>query len=323
MKIAYLPFSPQFVKYARNLLLRLMLEHEVKIFTTHLPPSDADNSYLDGFDMTYVAWSWFEFEELLAYDPDLIIMWNGYAPWTYGAMRWLKHVLNYRVLHLERAWLPQKRNFYLADDLAAHSNFIMRLPEKVQIDIEGVEKLRELYKPTQTDPGLPERFIFVPAQLDEDTSITISSPIFKNCDSFMGALRFYIPDIPVVVKNHPKFTTKSRSSNVNLYEGPMTSMELAAQSTMVAGLTSTVLTESLIYNKPIASFGYNVGMHSHFSCCTNYQPEVFRHMRDICEDPTLFKPARSYDETLSWLLSKQWPGDSIPKWVIDYIENRT
>jgi hypothetical protein len=326
MKIAYLPFSPQFVKYARNLLLGLLdRKHDVKVFTTHLPPSNADNSYLDGFDITYVPWSWFEFKELLAYNPELIITWNGFAPWTYAAMNWLKHTLGYRTLHLERGWLPQKGNFYIAENLAAHSHFIMDMPKRVRIDKKGIEKLRALYKPVQTDSGLPERFVFVPAQLDEDTSITISSTQFKNCDSFLGALRYFLPDIPIVVKNHPKFTEKSRSSLITLYEGPMTSMELAAQSTVVAGITSTVLTEALIYNKPVASFGYNVGMYSHMNPSHGIArtSDIFEQIKDIYLNSTEFKPPRAREEMLSWLLSKQWPGDSVPKWVIDYIEDRT
>jgi hypothetical protein len=202
----------------------------------------------------------------------------------------------------------------------------MDLPEDIEINKEGVEKLRESYGPMQTDPGLPEKFLFVPAQLDEDTSITISSPVFKNCDSFMGALRHFIPNTPVVVRNHPKFAEKSRSPDIFLYEGPLTSLELALQSTIVAGITSTVLTEALIHGKPVASFGCNVGMSAHLNPLSSVMPSaagIFEKMKGICERDEEFSPPRSAEEILSWLLSKQWDGGNIPNWVVEYVESRT
>lgn len=344
MKIAYMPFSPQFTKYAETLLRILMDKHDVRIFTTHaLPPSD-DPSYLQGFNITYGPWSWLDLKELYDFNPDLIIMWNGYAPWTYAAMKWLKK--RYPMLHMERGWLPQKDHLYMADDLAPHSKFIMGLPEVIPTDHSGIERLKQIYKPSLTDHTLPEKFIFVPAQLDEDTSIVISSPLFKTCDSFIGALRHYIPDVPIIVKNHPVAPNKSRPPNVTVYDGPLSSLDLCAQATVVAGITSTVLTEALVYGKPVASFGYNVGMQSHIkgSWCDHLdnrceesvwsgrspkqcrsknrrgEEELFTKIRSICLEGAEVSVARPAEKTLSWLLGKQWRPEIPPQWLLDYIK---
>ena len=321
MKIAHLVFSPQLLQYTEGLLDQLITRgHTVGVFTTHKLPSNApeeQKALVNKYNVTYECWSWFDLKGIQAFAPDLILMWNGYAPWTYAAMKWFKD--RYHMLYIERGWLPQKDYCYIADDLASHSSFIMDRPEG-PIPLVNVDKLRALYKPRYTDSALPERFIFVPAQLDEDTSITISSPIFKNCDSFLGALRHYIPNTPVIVKNHPLFQDKSRSDKITLYSGPLSSMDLAAQSTVVAGLTSTVLTEALIYEKPVASFGQNVGSPSHIHY--PYNPETsFKTIKSILRGDLTWKPRVPYLETISWLLSKQWNRYDVPQWVSEYIES--
>jgi hypothetical protein len=85
----------------------------------------------------------------------------------------------------------------------------------------------------------------------------------------------------------------------------------------VAGLTSTVLAEALVYDKPVISFGLNVAMRSHIHGLA----EGFGTLKDICKGVP-YAPLHSRDQTLSWLLSKQWPSMNPPEWVYEYIEQK-
>lgn len=315
MKIAYLAFSPQFVLFIEGLVKGLIARgHDVQIFTTHHLPPGAPDEYLQHAPIHYEPWSWFEFDSFTKFDPDLVLIWNGYAPWTYAAMRWVK--LSYKTLHIEKAWLPQSNHCYIATDLAAQCPFIMNMPDDSPVDPAAIKRLKDFYKPADPDTSLPERFIFVPAQLDHDTSITISSDIYKTCDSFIGMLQRTIPDIPIVVKNHPLQQAKERPRGVIVYDwsGPLSSLDLAAQAAAVAGISSTVLVEALIHSKPTLSVGRNVGSHSHI--------RSFATLKSALSNPAEYTPNYHYYQTLSWLLTKQWDGQAVPEWVFELIERK-
>lgn len=289
--------------------------HELKLFQSQ--PFAEDISHLDGLDVEVLPWYWFDLKPIFEFKPDKIVFFNGHGSDTHAALTYLRSLFDTVIIEL--GWIPQNANLYIADNLAPHSSFIMDMP--VDIPPPELADLKKSYSPIY-DASLPEKFIFVPAQLDFDTSITISSPVFKDCSSFLSSLLYFADGIPVVIKNHPKqLEAPPRPQGALVYTGTSRSIDLAAQATLVAGITSTVLTEALLFNRHVFSFGHTVSMKAHMNATS--ESTVFPLMskiKDIFYNLDLFKPERSADDVLSWLLSKQWDYKNPPEWVYAYIE---
>ena len=322
MKIACMTFPPDGMMHlCRGLKDR---GHDVRVFHT-IPGVLKGTTYVtppgqwDGFDVCYDKWDFLELDVLHAFNPDVVIIWNGSAPWSIPSVDILKS--RYKTVHLELGWLPQKTQYYIANDLAPHTSFIMGVPDDYPVNEEGIKALKEMYKPRYLDLSLPEKFIFFPAQLDHDTSILRSSPHYKSCEVFLNDLRDNIKDVPIVVKPHPFDKHRKWPEGTNLYQGVLSAMEIVNQASLVIGINSTVLTEALIHGKPVFSCGYNVAMRSHISgLYFSDKRYFFEHARQVCLSGE-FTPPRNPEQTLSWLLTKQWTNNAPPVWVYEYVES--
>jgi hypothetical protein len=322
MKIACMTFPPDGLMP----LCRALKErgHDVKAFHTELPPEvrtaePPPANHWDGFDVWYGRWDLMDLDAVHEFAPDILLIWNGTAPWSVESVDHLKTM--YRAVHIEFAWLPQRGNYQISDALAPHSRFIMNVPEDYPVNEAGIAALKEYYQPKGFDPGLPERFILFPAQINSDTSIIRSSPFYKSCVAFLADLTKHITKVPIIVKPHPHDRWAKWPEGTLVYKGALSALDLVRQSSAVVGINSTVLTEALVHDKPVFSFGYNVAMRSHTSGVENLDHEaVFRRAQEVCLGDS-YTPPKPANQTLSWLLSKQWPHMNPPSWVCEYIEN--
>jgi len=322
MRIACMTFPPD----GMMPLCRALKErgHDVRAFHTPLDTSvrtgmETPPNHWDGFDVWYGRWDLMDLDAIHEFSPDILLIWNGSAPWSMGSIDHLKTM--YRAVHIELAWLPQKGNYYIADSLAPHSRYIMDVPDNYLVNEEGITALKEFYTPKGFDEGLPEKFLFFPAQLDYDTSITRSSPFYKSCVKFLEEMSKHITKVPIIVKTHPFDKETVWPDGTLVYKGALSALDLVRQSSAVVGINSTVLTEALVHDKPVFSFGYNVAMRSHTSGVENLDHEaVFRRAQEVALGDN-YTPPKPAGQTLSWLLSKQWPHMNPPSWVCEYIEN--
>ncbi|HWR07030.1 hypothetical protein [Sporomusa sp.] len=124
---------------------------------------------------------------------------------------------------------------------------------------------------------MPERFIFLPFQVQDDTQVLLYSPYFKSMEELVhcvvNAVRQYNSnhgeDIWIVAKKHPSdfgrvdyFALQAQYHEDNIlfvrfYPTP----DLIAQAQGVITLNSTVGIESLVRHKPVITLGnsfYNV-----------------------------------------------------------------
>jgi hypothetical protein len=322
MKIACMTFPPDgMMPLCRTLKER---GHDVRAFHTPLDTSvrtgmNTPENHWDGFDVHYGRWDLMDLDAVHEFKPDMLLIWNGSAPWSKVSIDRLKTL--YKAVHIELAWLPQKGNYYIAECLAPHSRFIMDVPGDYLINEAGVAALKEYYQPKNRDESLPKSFIFFPAQLDYDTSITVSSPFYKSCTEFLEVMTRYVTKVPIIVKGHPFDKETVWPEGTLVYKGQLSAMDIVHQSTAVIGINSTVLTEALVHDKPVFSFGYNVAMRSHTSGVENLDHEaIFRRAQEVCLGDS-YKHPKPPQQTLSWLLSKQWPHMKPPSWVCEYIEN--
>ena len=113
--------------------------------------------------------------------------------------------------------------------------------------------------------ALPDRFIFVPFQVEEDTQITMLSPYIKNMEDLLdicySTIKKVDPTIPIVVKEHPcdfgrqnyKKLIKKYPDIIWLKTYPMEN--ILKKATVVITINSGVGVEALAQQKQVITLG--------------------------------------------------------------------
>jgi len=269
------------------------------------------NGYTGASNFRVESCSWHEFdvEKIVAFDPNLVIVWNGRYPYMNAGYHWLKQ--HYRVAVTEMGWYPQKSYSYISDDLAQISCLadvpyepgVASLPENQSL----LEEARCSYQIPAVGTTLPTDFVLVPPQLEHDTQIVNTSPWFKTNDSFLSFIKMKYPHLKVVVRNHPLDLKAARPSFALDMTETCGSLALAQHATLVAGINSTVLAESMLFHRPTLAFGCHVSKNAiGASLDCNVVPKDFKHL---------------YDFYALVLLKNQWDFRNPPGWLIDKISS--
>jgi len=118
---------------------------------------------------------------------------------------------------------------------------------------------------------LPEKFVFVPLQVQDDTQILMYSPLVKNMKEFVGicieATKQVDPSLKIVVKEHPQDFGRSSYKELQqkypsiiwLKKYPIN--DILKKASVVITINSGVGIEALTFNKPVITLGqafYNV-----------------------------------------------------------------
>lgn len=296
-------------------LAQALLDEGHRILTLyHVPTDDVSKPLVNS---VCCNWPSFDMKLIRKFSPSLVLIWNGHFPHMYAATCWLRS--KYRVGIMEMGWYPQKCNSYLADNLAQISS-ISEQPYAAGVastskNQEILNKARSSYEVTlPSDITLPERFVFVPMQLEQDTQITMTSHTFKNMDAVLGYVKMKIPELPIVFTKHPLRTEAAHGEGIcDLIDmtGKSSSLSLALKSDVVIGVNSTLLAETVLFGKETIALGEHVA-----------KKEIFR---PILGKGTLWKPtdagnlADRYDYRALVLLYNQWNYQNPPGWLIDKI----
>lgn len=200
---------------------------------------------------------------------DLIGLWNG--------MKWHQRVIRLlikpavRTLFLENGAFPDTTT---ADP--AGVNFGSSIPENPEFyrsrtDGDRVKLpenliVREAKKQKAGAPGkpLPQRYIFVPFQVDSDTQIVEYSPWIRNMEMLYQLLaeitQISDKELPVfVVKEHPSSANDYRhlhelNSNIRFYNQANT-QALIEGADCILTINSSVGFEALLLSKPVITLG--------------------------------------------------------------------
>jgi len=200
------------------------------------------------------------------FSPQLSIVWSGNFYYQKGTISALNRLKNNKIFFMEVAWFTQQHFIYFDD---AGVNYKSNLRKKILPKISESQKLAldtwlQNYKTNKFSLSRKTsqiKKIFVPLQVDTDTSIQQGSP-FKSMSSFIEFLEQWLPaNIEVVFKSHPKanynyLLCSKRKNFTFLYEGKVE--DYLPESDLVIGLNSTVLLESRIYTKRVISFASGV-----------------------------------------------------------------
>ena len=196
--------------------------------------------------------------------PDYVILWNGnfhYQEGTLEALR--KHKLLDRTLFTEVAWFPQTKFLYFDQKGVNAFSSLPGLPYPVLSQNQSMrlnswcERFR-LQRLGEQKNNVNQKKIFVPLQVDTDTSIVKSSP-FKSMDVFIKFLEQWVPEeYEVIIKLHPKATysylPSSRREKFRIVAGGAIEQYLNEADTIV-GINSTVLLEAAALGKRVLAFG--------------------------------------------------------------------
>jgi hypothetical protein len=284
---------------------------------------------IEGFEPTLIDWPNFHLDGLDEFEPNRVLLWNGHYPHLHAATKFLR--TRYTVMTMEQGWIPQKGNSYLLEDLGQSSScletalfFSAGLAERYKHELE---RARESYLiSTEAAPELPEKFIFVPLQLEHDTQIVETSKSFKTMNSLLGWVSCVLgKGLPVVFKEHPLHKTEGqRPPGCIPYKGHLRSIDLAVRAEWVVGINSTLLAEAILFQKKVISLGDFVLKDS---CANSSYPDLLNipdyNARDLSfwderiRERGKFKERCDYS-SMVLLLNQFWTSDP-PRWVVQRI----
>lgn len=314
MKVAFLLPAYRIFKERCLPLSRLLISSNIEVKAFINFPFELDQEEVP---VVHCDWPNFEWQPLKDMNPDLLIIWNGYFNYHHGAVKLLKK--KYRTAIMEMGWFPQKESSYILDSIAPVSRLssIPYIPylkgvaksSKNQELLEATRSKYDIFLPEGL--SLPEKYYFIPMQLDYDTQIVESSPVFKTMNSFIYYVKNTLKDrTPVIIRNHPIEEGAIRPDIVHNFTEICSSIQLAVNSSCVIGVNSTVLAESILFQKRVFISGKHV--------CN----PIFDHAGNVFEGP-LPCSIEEYEDACDYrslvLLYNQWNINSPEGWVVDSI----
>jgi hypothetical protein len=259
MKVALLTKNNAVYESSFAAMAELLIRHgnEVKAFysASDQPPRNGSVEFCG------CAWWNFEWQALLAYKPDRVIFFNGSFIWAYAATMRLSSLFN--CYYAELGWLPQANHMYVDPDGPGGRSRLsktMWAGRPWEELCPTLDSIKCNYPESTKHESLPEEYLLVPLQIEDDTSILYDSHFFKTMDSLIGFVYWHFSDYPIIVKPHPLSKTKHRLPTGNIRWAPdkVPFHELAQHARAIIGINSTCLIESLIFKKPIGVLGESV-----------------------------------------------------------------
>lgn len=195
--------------------------------------------------------------------PERIVIWNGLMNYQQAFIQ-LSRQRNpeQQFRFLEAAWFPQKGNYY-EDPLGvnAASSIALTKPAKLNQDQEQeINEWKAQYRLSQGNHPIKDKgYLLVPLQLESDSNISKFSPIKTMKALLQWLVENTEKNIPIVARPHPLSGTnhehlQALSPRVQI-DSQTPLHKLIAEAKAVAGVNSTVLLESLIYEKPTIALG--------------------------------------------------------------------
>jgi hypothetical protein len=276
--------------------------HRVK----HVCQSPVDGTRYDW--ISYCSWATGDFFEIDNFEPHVIVVLNGRAKEIRPFIWLLRANHCEQMFFIERGWLPQKDNIYLDRGGVGADSYL----SKCHL---GCNYSGELYQ--LEEEFLDEDYIFIPLQLEHDTSIIDDSPVFKTMNSLVHMVAGLFPSKKIIIKDHPlskQCYNFSHLENVTIDISGKHSLQWAKNSSFIVGINSTVLIESLKFLKPVYMLGDGVLKNSriaqhtgeclfgNFSDLLNYQQTGFAYKVS----------PRLVQNVLSWLSDTQFSASSPP-----------
>ncbi|MBN2561965.1 MAG: hypothetical protein JXQ75_13655 [Phycisphaerae bacterium] len=187
--------------------------------------------------------------------PDAVFIWNGASDGDLMTRRFADE-RGIPCRFGELGWFPQSTTLHFDTEGTNARSSIRRLDlSSVRVD-PRLDEWLERWRSDQemTDPDR-RGYVFVPLQDERDVNITLASP-YATMDAFVTALAGKFPSTRFIVRPHPHFAEAPLTPHPNVEvrcDGSLHGWIKHADA--VVGINSTVLLESLAWDKPTHSVG--------------------------------------------------------------------
>ena len=214
------------------------------------------------------------------HSPDAVCVWGGKHRPSLLALAARNQQI--AVIHLEHGVLPfttavDLQGINADNSLPQEAAFYRALPAAPVADTNPSLEVRKVHpdKPGE-DAGLatlPERYIFVPFQVDSDTQILLQSPWIKDMRHFFRLMTRVFrqlddPQLHLIFKEHPTSESRyldlhreaDREERIHFVNNRLT-QELIEHAESVVTINSSVGIESLLFDRPVIVTGrafYNI-----------------------------------------------------------------
>ncbi|MFD1217806.1 capsular polysaccharide export protein, LipB/KpsS family [Microbulbifer celer] len=251
----------------------------------------------------------FHEKALKNFQPDTIIIWNGLMDYQRNFIGLAKNVNpRQKFSFLESGWFPQKNTYYSDPEGVNAASSLSRVspPPLTPEQTAKIKKWKEQYRDSYGAPKICDKgYYFIPLQLETDTNITLFSPFKSMEELLLWVLENTDSERTIIVRPHPLSDCDhkefSKLSDRIQVDGKTPLQSLLAESHAVIGINSTVLLESLIFEKPTIALGQGVFQHSK---AIYLQPQDTPIPRKL--DST-FSPIEKQEAFLYYLKERQRP----------------
>ena len=214
--------------------------------------------------------STFHQKVLKGFRPDTIVIWNGLMDYQGGFISLAKDLNpEQQFSFLESGWFPQKNTYYSDPEGVNAASSISRStpPPLNPLQTSEIKKWKAQYRQSYGAPKICDKgYYFVPLQLETDTNITLFSPIKSMKELLQWVINNTDRERKIVVRPHPLSNYDHEEFdklNDRIHVDRETSLhKLIAESHAVIGINSTVLLESLVFEKPTIALGHGLFQHS-------------------------------------------------------------
>ena len=184
---------------------------------------------------------------------DLLLIWNGMQYNMRSAVEMARR-RGIPYLVFENGLFGQQQNWFWDSRGFNGESSMLCLSDVSRDDLDRLDKHRAELHGTGWRRE-PEGFVLVPLQVENDTQILYHTP-WESMDDFIDHLAMLYPTERVVIRPHPKSSARRApaAANQEIQQGG-SFLEIAAKASVVVGLTSTCLWESLIAGVPTIALG--------------------------------------------------------------------
>ena len=215
-----------------------------------------------------VYWAFLRYYRVLSSEKvALLAVWNGHKLPQAVAIR-VAEVLGIDVVYFENGLFPNTttvdfRGINYCNSIPREWRFFERLTFDTEVELPNRLVAREANnraKFARGDLALPERYIFVPFQVDHDTQIILHSPWIANMEQLFGIVQALPRQIHFVLKEHPSALRDYSHLHAQCHDNVMFANSVDTQTLIenaeaVMTINSTVGIEGLLFHKRVIVLG--------------------------------------------------------------------
>ncbi len=199
--------------------------------------------------------------------PEMVVVWNGLM-FRRSMFVAAAQALNIKICYMENGLLPKTtvcdlKGINANNSVPRTADFYLARPEKVFDDkVELV--VREARKPKKTSgKKLPDKYLFIPFQVDTDSQIIIYSSWIKNMKQLFDEVLSVVGqgEQKLAFKEHPSskidyaYLHDELDESIGIFANEYSTQELIEKADAVITINSTVGIEAILLGKKVIVLG--------------------------------------------------------------------